>query len=410
MSLVSFNHASQWGDVLKQAAHSRKGGPSKHQRHQFIADDASLITHSRSQHRNKLSVQEIVEISKGAIHDLIDSFLINPGNLQAKEIIEITADIVKYTKFLIDGRKAKRNQFKFKLLRGIAWIIAILTSFIGIGIFIGFKLNQMNKSFDQEIEGMRKEIEKTRVEAENRVNLNPIIENQINRIPDILKEVSEKVTDDDRLNLLQKRMVDDFPKDPNLVYVDQFRKDIERDIAFLRKDIFLNIDDQDAQPSYQLKSEERVEAGANALRSLFLKESDKRWEKALQLVVNQTTLNNLFDPPISLFNFDSTEINQVIWEENGQEWALKADFSGHKPPIKLEIMRNAEAEIERVNVEAEGSLDIVRYALSGKQKGSAQKGNAIVKPCAMKAKLNYSITLEHENRPVISSLQSFFQY
>jgi hypothetical protein len=182
---------------------------------------------------------------------------------------------------------------------------------------------------------------------------------------------------------------------------------MKRGNAFLINDDYLRIHDVNPKPSYELKGEERVEAGANALKELFQFENDENWEKALQLVANQTSLNSIFDSPILMFNISAAEAQ---WNDpiSREDHVLKAAFPDNLPPIGLKIIRNpTSGEIEKVQVEVEGFLDIIDFQTSGKEE--EKKAPKMVAEKAIKGSLTYTVTLNEDARPIISALHSEFQ-
>ena len=66
----------------------------------------------------------------------------------------------------------------------------------------------------------------------------------------------------------------------------------------------------------------------------------------------------------------------------------------------LEIIRNSGSlKIEKVNVEVKGFLDIVSY-----RTGPRESDEKIVASQVIKGELKYSVTLDKDNRPIISDL------
>ncbi|MBA2367639.1 MAG: hypothetical protein H0V82_01270 [Candidatus Protochlamydia sp.] len=227
------------------------------------------------------------------------------------------------------------------------------------------------------------------------------IENQLKRIPILLDELNSFINDQDRLELLQKRMVEDFPKDfsENVI---QFEKDMTRGVSFYRTDQFLQIEDTEPKPPIDIPNDQKVKTGASLLNELLTSENDKQWKYALQLVTNQTTINNIFDPIIGKFFADALD-NRLVWDDtDGGSYALKAAFSNDQlPPIHLNIVRDPQSkEITHFNVEVKGFLDIVRY------KTSIGTNTHVIASKAIEGILNYTVTLNDAGRPVISNLTS----
>lgn len=224
--------------------------------------------------------------------------------------------------------------------------------------------------------------------------------NQIKNLPNLLADLSSRLKDEDRLEVLKDRMKEDYPTDQD--YVDLFKKDMERGVTFVIRDSTSSEnDDFKPQPSNELSQDEKFATGTKVLQNLLSNESDKKWEKVLQLVATQTSLNNLFDGPMMMFN--ATAASSAWIGENGGYHVLRAAFPDALPPIYLEIIRNETTkEIEALNVRVEGSLDIISYNSSI----SINADKKIRQEEAIQGSLTYRVTLDENDRPIISDLHS----
>ncbi len=364
----SSSSPQEWLSILKLTERTQTNVNSE-DRLSIVKDGHVYYTLNESEIRGnikKLSLNEIKKISRDQLQNLEESFSSNPTEIGDMEGLKKNIQI--YTKKLT---KQKNKPHK-KITNAFNKIINFL---------LGPRRSQSSR------EGGK--IEDT-------------IHHQIQRLPQLLQELKSEVSDQDRLDLIQDRMIKDFPKEElQGKSVPQFANDLQRGIAFLRKDSYLQIDDHHPQPSYQLNGETRVKAGVQALQDLFQTEQDERWETALQLVANQTSLNNIFDAAIVKFNLDTGDVSWPDPTSEDKNFKLIAKFSQNLPPVHLEFIRNAETHaIEKVKVEVTGSLDIRREWQE--QKG----GEKIILANAVTGKLNYTVTLDRQNHPIISDLHS----
>lgn len=226
------------------------------------------------------------------------------------------------------------------------------------------------------------------------------VQTQIDRIPEILKFIDESVSSKDRLELLQKRLVEDYPQDVNNSLVVQFDKDMERGDTFLRTDAYHQVSDSSPLPSADIPKLEKTAAGLALLKELVKNEEDNRWLIPLQLVANQTTINNLFDGPIGVFNVEAAA-KQWKDPETGQSFVLKADFAKDHPPIDLEIIRDPDThQIREVKVRIIGALDIVAVDTS------TNAIERVVEEGAIQGVLEYTLVLDDQNLPIVKDLKS----
>lgn len=387
-----------WVNVLREAVESRT---AKAQEHKYITFDGKkyeALTQSQlATTDQKIPLAEIVAKSSEQFEALKQSF--STGEIKQKEYDKLVDELSFYTNRLIVGRVSKRNQVGKLFLRGISYAVAVVSSLIfGIGIPLWRKLRKLDGDFKTEIALFKNHVLQGVMLAKG-------VEDQLSRIPSILKDLDNSVTDDDRLALLQKRMEEDYPKGEELKKpnVHQFEKDINRGVAFFRKDKAQGIDDKAPQPSYTLKGKQRIQSGAALIDDLLKKtERDKQWKFPLQLVTNQTSLNAVFDAVVLMFNVDAVG-NGVMWEDpdTGKPYALKAAFSDKLPPIGLEIIRDPRSnEIKEVKVAVTGYLDIISF-----NTGKGSDTNMIA-PQAIMGSVNYTLTLDNDGRPVISDLYS----
>jgi hypothetical protein len=405
MNNISNNLTPQeWVKILDGATSSHEPGVSKQDRQYIIfsTEGKKYAVSSPAQlneQNSKLSLSEIVGTSKMAYAILKNSLL--KSEITKPEFKELSQKIVGCTKQLIEEREAKRNQLGWKLARGVALVLSVLSSPLMIGVLFLYKLIKVERQFNQEIAELRGGIDSHHIE--NLLLVLEKIKKSVDGIKDFLADVKLLYLKVDDLSLSFQQIWDeDFPKDKDIKYIEIFQKDMERDLTFCRKDEGLNIDDQKKpQPLEPFKGTEKLKRGIELIEGLVKDEPDSSWFFALQLAINQTSLTSFFGRVMSAFNLEAVEKKNLRWTDlNGESYAIKACFSDNKsPPINITIERNKQTQqIEKVNVEVEGCLDIVSYKTSGSD------DLHVLVPQAIHGKLNYSITLDDNRRPVISDL------
>lgn len=372
-----------WVNLLENATQSQKN------EHKYIvlSDKNFALGSKLNTFAKKLSIEQIVTISKNKIEEAAKAY--EKGGINEKEFSELSGRIAAYTEKLIEAREIKWNQPFKRFARGVA-LITSLISIIGIPIFL--KLKQTTKKFEDEIRDWKAAMGSAKDQASEMERESMNIEQRIKRIPYILEELTSSVKDKDRVNSLKSGILKDIESTKESDYTEQFYKDMNRGEAFIRKDKLLGIEDNTPMPSEEIKGKERIKEGKNLIQKMTEREKDKPWELILQSVVTQTSLNNIFDGAIMLFNIEGG-----LWSVNRNDYSLKAVFSEHHPPIILNIIRNPETkEIEQVNVEVKGDLNIIRYMTNTNQNLDT------VFPGAIKGELKYSITLDENKKPIFN--------
>lgn len=375
------DHTGGWINVLKGAADAIIAG----QPHKYIAAKSEgrsfrLIDSSKINEANpKLSIREIVDISKAKLQELGEAF--EEGKITAAEFTSQSRQISQYTRELIDGRVEKREQSAG--LRSAARVAAFVFGFVVGGVILDYLFKRMDKDFEKEIAGLRKDIREATP-----------LHHGAERVAEILVKVQEEITDDARLKALQDQLRQDVQvkdKDASGTYIHQFAKDMKRFYSFFVSDPYSGMDGKVAQPVGNLQGSARVAEGAKVLQGLFGSEQDTLWESALQAAINQATISSLYGEILSEFN--GGDASKIEWiDSTGRDRAL-ALSPGEIPPIRMEIIRNKAGEIIRVDVEVEGSL-------------SFSNGSKIIQPDVVKCSLKYSMVLDDQNQPVIKKLTS----
>lgn len=397
-----------WANHLKDAVDSRNK--------QNVSGKKVTLLSAKGE---KMSLQEIVDTTAAQFNALNESFSKNPGLQQQYK--ETTTKLNDYGNTIIKGREEKYNQFGYRVLRGMAYAIAVVTSLIfGLGIPLFMKLRKMDAEFKREITAFKRAISEQYNNA-----LPQRIDAQIKRIPDVIAQVNG-TTDSKRQEGLEKSIESYYSQITDLGNITQFEKDMERSGTFLRIDLRLDekgridkelsIIDTSPQPPYKPKPKEgevedfsgdeerkRIQSGADLIDKLII-EGDEAWKHALQVATTQMNLCSIHGPITTLFKMDAAE-HFGTWkdQENGMEYNLVLDYTGGEHlPTRLEIQRDPETDkIKKVNVELRGSLDILSYWTDG-----LDEDRKIIDPEAITVTLKYELTLDEKNRPVISNLQT----
>lgn len=173
---------------------------------------------------------------------------------------------------------------------------------------------------------------------------------------------------------------------------DQFAKDMERDICFLRKDGNL----KDVTPIPQANTENKISQGILAIREL-LDENNEKWELPLESVVNQHAFFAFYDTPrmmLSLLFMDEKN----TWSEDNKDFCFTP--IDRKEPIEMEVIRDKENNIEEVRFILATSIDIYKES-----KGDRfLKQDDIKIPVvldAVKLFFNFTLALDDKNEPII---------
>lgn len=189
----------------------------------------------------------------------------------------------------------------------------------------------------------------------------------------------------------------------------QFEKDIPRGNTFKRKDTFRKIDDPTPIPP--LGAKKKLSDASKAIMDLIVDpEEEGPWINILQLAVSQTSLNATFMKP--KIDLAQLAVN-VTWTEETKEYVLTAEFSeGKPPPTLIEMIRNDNGIIEKVNVSIEGSLDLVKKETTSSDEIenetlSEKASQSFCIKGAIQSKLNYTITLDKSKNPIISDVKCF---
>ena len=302
---------------------------------------------------------------------------------------------------MINEKNTEYNRFENRLGRVVLRVAAFVSSFfIPAAGVLYYKLQKNDRDFHDNITQLKNLAQSFDVGIKNLETIEKVIDG----IPDILSQIKDLVSIEDSRRLLQNRLVSDYPADVNTPYVEQFKKDIERGDTFKRVDSFSNINDTEPQPPPHISQNEKTKKGVALFKEFIKTEEDARWIIPLQLLANQSTINNIFDAPIMLFNMSAADSQwrNSITEKN---CVLEAGFSGHNPPITLEVIRDKDSQqITEVKVLLKGSLDIRARATD------TTEVSEVIKKDAITGELTFSVTLDDQNRPIVGQLQSHLLY
>lgn len=397
---------NQWATILEGAVQSREKTAGHH--FYIINEGGALKAGSlkKGETQEKLSINNIVDISKAQFGVLSDSFA--KGLITRERFDSLSGKISNLTDQLIDSRIAKRNQPLKTFGRQVAYAISAFASVFGISAFKSLK--ESDKAFHDEVRANKTGLAESKQLAEDLVNRRTKIDQLNQEIPGIIEQSLAVAPKNDVEKLLTKKIKDDITGSEvhlkDMSYTMQFKKDMERDFQFKRKDDTQNINDQTPYPNIQPGENDnvdtvlaqRVHAGVAGIKALIITEEDKRWEKIIQSACTQSTMNTIFDAPLFLFPVAAA---QQLWEEEGRNFKAALKLPDQFPPIELEIIRNPDTQaIQKVNVVVKGSASIVRESLDNEGRDvetSVETANAL------KGEFRYSITLDENNEPVIEA-------
>ncbi len=394
---------SQWVSILEGAVHSRQ---KIFGHHFYIIQEEGVLkadTLKKGGMQERLSINNIVDISKTQFGSLRDRFA--RGDINLQQFDSLSRKIAPLTEQLIDSRIAKRNHPLKVIGRQIAYAISAFASIFGISAFKSLK--ESDKAFQNEVIACKRGLAEAKQTAENLVmleNRRTKIDQLNQEIPGIIAQTLAAAPREEVAKLLEKKIREDIKE--TVLLQDrpctlQFQKDIERNFQFKRKDAYQNMNDQNFYPNIQPSENDnihniliqRVDAGIIGIKALIIKEEDKRWEKIIQSACTQSTLNALFDTPLLLFGLMSYNLH---WEEKGGIGIARLKFPGLYPPIQIEIIRDPDNQtIQKANIFIEGSVHLLRELRTHEIETSIEKTDA------MKGKLHYSITLDENEAPVI---------
>ncbi len=388
---MSVINAQKWKEILEVVVKSQANEKGRQPLpSQYVVVNGKQYQYAEQDkigERKKLSVKEVVNVSKEALEGAAKEKDVDWEKLEKQ-----TTEITNYLQQLVEAREGKRNQRYKRFFRTVALILSAVASVVLIGIPFLILLRRADQKFALEIQSLRKELFLLRY--------NPKIQQELGHLPSVLENLPRFIKDDNRQEQLQQQLQKDLKESELGKIAPQFKKDMNRGVSFQRKDETLKIKDSLVQPSLKLAGERRIKQGQALLKRLLKSEQDKKWEQVLQLVASQTSLNTLFDQIILFFNLDAGMNSDLHWEDQGNSYALKTAFSEQLPPIEIEVIRNAQKNIEKIKVRVKGALDIGYY--------NTRNGEIIeaVAPKAIKGELEYEVTLVEDHSPVVSGLKT----
>jgi hypothetical protein len=183
----------------------------------------------------------------------------------------------------------------------------------------------------------------------------------------------------------------------------QFEKDMGRGATFKRVDVDAARAIRDATPQPSPQSTKKISDTAYAISELIAKPEDAKWAPILQMAVSQTSLNGaFFGSRIVLTDLGS----QVQWhDESGNNFALLPEFPDKLPPVEIEVKRDQNGLIEKVNVCVNGRLDLVKKKLSGKSHDKDDSVNEVIIEGAVRTSLRYTVNAGPNNSAVLSDVE-----
>jgi hypothetical protein len=173
-----------------------------------------------------------------------------------------------------------------------------------------------------------------------------------------------------------------------------------RGVSFQRIEAKNEINDEKPMPPLNHTGESRINEGTELINEMIKTESDKNWVIPFQLAANQTTINIAIDAIMLIINDNASKIR---WRENNEDRVIKTVNSDKLPPITLEVIRDQNSNIEKIKVSIKPSLDLVRYCTNNGNIISIEKKEVV------KVGLNYEISLDENNHPIINNLEMIWK-
>lgn len=250
-------------------------------------------------------------------------------------------------------------------------------------------------AYSEKLESLveHKELERKNKEIEaKQKKVTTLTKSAENEIPELVQDTKDMIPKEEMLEKLKNRMIADYPK-PSDVNVPQFVRDMVGLMTFCIKDPYNAINDETQQPPLDLPKEKRIEKGISMIHEVCKNEKDRKWEIALQLIANQTSLNIIFAGPKGFFNMAHADSFKDPVDNKNLVLSLELSNS---IPINLTIIRNPITnEIDHVDVEVKGFMDLTSV------EESSQKLRGVLIPKVIEGKLNYTVKMDENNRPII---------
>lgn len=432
---------SSWIETLTRVGESREES-KKSSEHRSIysigGHNVTLAKYHEAKKIDKLSVVEIVEISKKELANLRDQ--LSKGTLSIDKYKELTKKTIDLTREIINRREAKMNALPTQLLRLVGYVISAAASVFLVGIPFFYKLIRDDLKFQNEIRSLKNTLKREEKRAlrrnaevefekdmkvEFKPNIEKVKEIDLEVIQKIIPDImgSEKIATNEYISgEITFTLNKNVPKHKDDLYTTQFEKDTTRDISFIRKDgefkdeqplpplldfskIPKELSKEQRDESVKRMKNERLNQAVDLIDKLVENETwedQKTWRIAIQSVANQTNLNNLFEETIGNFLVHAVENNIVNWTDSKGSHILEAMFPDKKPPIQIEVIRNSENKIQEVKISVTGSLNIVKTT----GKDTKEPREEVIVPDAFKGELTFSITLDETRNPVVSNVHS----
>lgn len=364
-----------WATLLKTVVESRETGSyldiavTREGHHYVLIDPKDLLNPAI----RKLSIAEIVKLSCRCLFMAYADFEAKNQHYTTQVLDDLYHQITAYVLRLLDLRENKK--------RGImAWAASWI-------------------SLKQDAE-IKRETEELRLQMTS-LGAFPItqlaLQARLDKFPGV---VSVTLRDMNQADIVQfityhvNRYIQEKEANPQIPCVTAFRQDIERGLAFIRRDKSRGIYDSSFWPRQETPTSQRLDEAVDALAEIT--DNDSWWEAVLQTLATQTSRTALFDC------FKAHYVDQIqrhTWLENQVNYGLVFEFSPVPQPITLEIKRNADNRISEVTVEVYGIGDLLKVDL-GRYNGHRE----IVFSNILNGTMRYTLFCTEEGRSSIKDL------
>lgn len=177
--------------------------------------------------------------------------------------------------------------------------------------------------------------------------------------------------------------------------VEKFQEGINHGVTFERFEAVKGVAPSAKHPAAVGNPDQKLQEALGAINTIVGKDN-KAWGPVLQALCTQLPLNAAFNIIRTLFNAEAEANAQV--NEAGVPCFLEAGLPENLPPVRFQVIRNRDTkEIEKVKFYVEGHLE-------AREKIGDTLG-AVVKDNIFEGTLRFTVTLDENNRPLITGFQ-----
>lgn len=322
---------------------------------------------SSGQKIQRLTIDEIIQITK----KILKQHNIHPNS-------KTVDSISNHIKTLIKERESSNKTFWKVALRIIGYIFGLIPGGAGtLALFLSQekikmdidKLRENVKEFDTIAETLRKNEE----EIGASLSQGEIVKGIIPKISEIVEIYNAEESYGKHFEDLKSQVLNNFvDHDQTQIVTANLKRDLGK-LEFSGADGLKTITSEGIKANGEINESEydqRDKLVVDRLENLLPAENDKKWLLPLQCVISQTLPTFLFGAIRSNFNTakaenanndDRSQFPQLRFhsEKSKEEWAASRVNDDPPPPISFTINRDASNEVTSIDLEVNGSLDLV---------------------------------------------------